>query len=60
MLEREDSDLNDLLISSFVGVDSVQPLLEATPVCRSRHKYSFGNVGFVSRMLSLTHPAKLM
>lgn len=60
VLEQEDSDRKDLLIvSSFVGVDSVLSLLEAIPVCRRSYKYGPENVGFVSRILSLTHPAKL-
>ena len=44
----------------FFCFDSVQPRLEAIPVCRRSYKYSFENFGFVSRMLSLTHPAKLV
>ena len=48
-----------LILSSFFGVDCVQPFLEAIPVCRRSYKYGFENVEFVFRMLSLTHPAKL-
>jgi len=60
VLGQEDLDLDDLLIlSSFFGVDCAQPLLEAIPVCQRSYKYSFENVEFVFRMLSLTHPAKL-
>ena len=61
VLGQEDLDSENLLIllSSFSGVDCVQPLHEAIPVCRRSYKYGFQIVGFVSRMLSLTHPAKL-